>query len=77
MCHVWRVVTAPVLCTVLLLPVLVVLMVLLHQNSDQQHGDHHHLPGSFLLPAPGVQNTQQVFGPNIFLTSLLKCRCLY
>lgn len=64
-------------CTVLLLPVLVVLMVLLHQNSDQQHGDHHHLPGSFLLPAPGVQNTQQVFGPNIFLTSLLKCRFLY
>lgn len=51
-------------------------MVLLHQNSDQQHGDHHHLPGSFLLPAPGVQNTQQVFRPYIFLISLLKCRLL-
>ena len=46
---------------VLLPSVLVVLVVLLHQDSDQQHGDHPHLSGPFLLPPPWVQNTQQVF----------------
>lgn len=35
---------------VLLPSVLVVLVVLLHQDSDQQHGDHPHLSGSVLLP---------------------------
>lgn len=41
-----------------------VLVVLLHQDSDQQHGDHAHLSGSVLLPPHRVQNTQQVFADN-------------
>lgn len=35
---------------VLLPSVLMVLVVLLHQDTDQQHGDHPHLSGSVLLP---------------------------
>lgn len=58
-----------VMSAVLLPSVLVVFMVLLHQDSDQQHGDHHHLFGSFLLPPPWVQNTQQVVTSHIFSTS--------
>lgn len=54
---------------VLLPSVLVVLMVLLHQDSDQQHGDHHHLSGSFLLPPPRVQNALQVLTRHIFIIS--------
>lgn len=46
---------------VLLSPVLVVLVVLLHQDSDQQHGNHPHLPGSLLLSFTWIQNSQQVF----------------
>lgn len=39
-------------------------MVLLHQDSDQQHGDHSHLPGSLLLSPSWIQNTQQVLTNN-------------
>lgn len=50
-------------CSLVLLPyVLVVLVVLLHQDSDQQHGDHPHLSGSVLLPTAWIPNTQQVSG---------------
>lgn len=45
---------------VLLPPVLLVLLVLLHPDSDQHHRNHPHLLGSLLLSSAWIQITQQV-----------------
>lgn len=55
---------------VLLSSLLLVLMVLLHQDSDQQHGDHTHLFGPVLLSSTWVQNTQQVWTLYIYVLTL-------